>query len=128
MRALSKHTLALAAQRSLRGKSVTVTIFGLDHFKSINDRFGHAVGDAVLKVFAQALRNSMRANDIVARLGGEEFAAIVPGDLSVAALIGERAHGLPDRRRRSRRSRRQARWFRSRISTRSSSAPTEGET
>jgi diguanylate cyclase (GGDEF)-like protein len=89
-RAFSEHALALCAQRSLRGKPVTVMMFDLDHFKSINDRFGHATGDAVLKVFAQVARNSTRANDIVARLGGEEFAAIVPGDLCVAALIGER--------------------------------------
>jgi diguanylate cyclase (GGDEF)-like protein len=80
----------LSARRSLRGEPVSLMMFDLDHFKSINDRFGHAVGDAALRLFAQVLRGSMRTNDIVARLGGEEFAAIVPGDRYVAELIGER--------------------------------------
>jgi diguanylate cyclase (GGDEF)-like protein len=65
-------------------------MFDLDHFKSINDRFGHAVGDEALRVFAQVLTNSMRASDVIGRLGGEEFAAIVPGDIDVAAKIAER--------------------------------------
>jgi diguanylate cyclase (GGDEF)-like protein len=65
-------------------------MFDLDKFKSINDRFGHAVGDEVIKRFAEIVVASLRAADIVGRLGGEEFAAIVPGDRDVAALIGER--------------------------------------
>ena len=49
----------------------------LDHFKSINDRFGHAVGDRVLGIFADAARKSMRGSDLIGGLGGEEFAAIL---------------------------------------------------
>ncbi len=65
-------------------------MFDLDHSKLINDRFGHATGDAALRAFADVLRTSMRANDLVCRFAGEEFAAIVPGDVSVAQIIGER--------------------------------------
>ena len=65
-------------------------MFDLDHFKSINDRFGHAVGDEVLRVFAAVARKSMRATDIIGRLGGEEFAAIVPEPMEGAKIIAER--------------------------------------
>lgn len=51
----------------------------IDHFKRINDNFGHLVGDAVLKRFAELLTKSVGTNDIVARYGGEEFAVIMPG-------------------------------------------------
>jgi diguanylate cyclase (GGDEF)-like protein len=54
-----------------------VLLIDLDHFKSINDRFGHAVGDRVLEIFAGTAKNLMRSSDIVGRLGGEEFAAVL---------------------------------------------------
>jgi len=96
-RAFLANAVALSTRQNLRDTSVTLMMFDLDHFKSINDRFGHAIGDAALCVFAQVLRGSMRANDIVGRLGGEEFAAIVPGDLSVAEIIGERVRSAFER-------------------------------
>jgi diguanylate cyclase (GGDEF)-like protein len=69
---------------------VNVLGFDLDHFKSINDRFGHAVGDDVLQLFAKVVRETMRADDVIGRLGGEEFVALVPGTLADAAGVAER--------------------------------------
>jgi GGDEF domain-containing protein len=65
-------------------------MFDLEHFKSINDRFGYAVGDEVLRVFGQVVRASTRADDIIGRFGGEEFFAIVPGGVESASKIAER--------------------------------------
>jgi diguanylate cyclase (GGDEF)-like protein len=62
----------------------------LDHFKSINDNFGHAIGDEVLRTFADVARSSMRASDIIGRLGGEEFAVIVAEPMDLAVRIAER--------------------------------------
>jgi diguanylate cyclase (GGDEF)-like protein len=73
-----------------RGKPVTLMMFDLDHFKSVNDRFGHAIGDSVLRVFATVARSSMRASDVIGRLGGEEFAAIVPEPMAGAMVVAER--------------------------------------
>jgi diguanylate cyclase len=56
-----------------------VALFDLDHFKSINDRFGHGVGDAVLQEFAATVRGSLRATDRIARHGGEEFLIFLTG-------------------------------------------------
>ncbi len=69
---------------------VSVLLFDLDHFKSINDRFGHAVGDEAIKLFAATVSSTMRASDIMARFGGEEFVAMVPGPLIDAAVAAER--------------------------------------
>ena len=73
-------------------------MFDLDHFKSINDRFGHHVGDDVLRVFATVTRTTMRASDVIGRLGGEEFVAIVPGSLADAAAAAERVRVAFERR------------------------------
>ena len=54
-----------------------VLLIDLDHFKSINDRFGHAVGDRVLQVFADSAKANVRSTDLLGRLGGEEFAAVL---------------------------------------------------
>ncbi len=54
-----------------------VLLIDLDHFKSINDRFGHAIGDRVLQVFADTAKDVVRSTDLVGRLGGEEFAAVL---------------------------------------------------
>jgi diguanylate cyclase (GGDEF)-like protein len=70
---------------------VSVLMFDLDHFKKINDRFGHAVGDRALQTFARTAAAKLRATDIVGRLGGEEFAAILPAtNLQAAAVAAER--------------------------------------
>lgn len=69
----------------------TVMMFDLDHFKQINDEYGHACGDLVLKAFAKQLKNMMRPDDIVCRIGGEEFAVLLCDlDDSQAAPVAER--------------------------------------
>ena len=71
------------AQQALAIRSdatpLTLLMFDLDHFKSVNDSYGHATGDQVLQTFAQVARSRLRANDVIGRLGGEEFAVIMPG-------------------------------------------------
>src|SRR6185437_7988372 len=60
-------------------RPVSVLAFDLDHFKSINDNFGHAMGDTMLQLFASVARKTMRSNDVIGRLGGEEFVAVLSG-------------------------------------------------
>jgi diguanylate cyclase (GGDEF)-like protein/PAS domain S-box-containing protein len=65
---------------------MTVALLDLDHFKHINDTYGHAAGDAVLKAFADVLRESLRDTDTPARIGGEEFAVLLTNTPLVEAL------------------------------------------
>ncbi len=72
-------------------ESVGVLMLDLDHFKDLNDRFGHPAGDEALRVFAELLRRSLRPGDVPARYGGEEFAVLLPGaDLQAAESVAER--------------------------------------
>jgi diguanylate cyclase (GGDEF)-like protein/PAS domain S-box-containing protein len=73
------------------GAGFSVALFDLDHFKSINDRFGHPAGDVVLQRAAAILATVARATDVVARWGGEEFIAIISADLEGACTFCERA-------------------------------------
>jgi diguanylate cyclase (GGDEF)-like protein len=80
----------LMAAQEKNKEQVSVLLFDLDHFKSINDRFGHAVGDEAIKLFAATVSSTMRASDIIGRFGGEEFVAMVPGPVADAAVAAER--------------------------------------
>jgi diguanylate cyclase (GGDEF)-like protein len=83
------HTARLATaalEAAAAHQPVTVAIIDFDHFKSINDRCGHAAGDYVLKEFARVSRGSLRAGDILGRWGGEEFLLILPDTTLDAAL------------------------------------------
>jgi len=69
----------------------SLVLFDIDHFKGINDRWGHPAGDAVLRQVARLAAQRLRAEDVFARIGGEEFAVVLRGiDLAGAARVGER--------------------------------------
>jgi diguanylate cyclase (GGDEF)-like protein len=72
------------------GRPVTALIFDIDHFKSINDRFGHPAGDEILKLFGTIMINSLRLSDLSGRIGGEEFAALLPCSLEEGVIAAER--------------------------------------
>lgn len=66
---------------------MSLIIADIDHFKAINDRFGHQAGDTALQQFANALMDNCRASDIVARFGGEEFVILMPATVTRDGLI-----------------------------------------
>lgn len=75
-------------------RPVAVFLIDCDHFKSVNDHFGHAVGDKVLKLFAQVCAANLRSNDLVGRLGGEEFAVLLAdAERDNAFTVAERIRG-----------------------------------
>jgi diguanylate cyclase (GGDEF)-like protein len=80
----------LIGRNARSGSRVSLLMFDLDHFKSINDRYGHAVGDAALRVFSETIQYTMRDGDVIGRLGGEEFAALVAGSVDEAEIAAER--------------------------------------
>jgi diguanylate cyclase (GGDEF)-like protein len=78
-------------ERSLARERFGVLFMDLDHFKAINDRYGHETGDRVLIAVAHVLRSALRPGDVVARYGGEEFVALIAGaGPESARLVAER--------------------------------------
>jgi diguanylate cyclase (GGDEF)-like protein len=89
-------------QRVMRyGGGLALIMFDIDHFKSINDKFGHITGDMVLKEIAQLVRALIRANDVLVRWGGEEFMILVPHtgdeatDLAEKLCVAVESHQFP---------------------------------
>ena len=72
----------------------SLLIVDLDHFKAVNDRYGHPVGDEVLRAVAETLRAELRTDDLIGRFGGEEFTVLLAGEqpLRVTASIGIAEH------------------------------------
>jgi diguanylate cyclase (GGDEF)-like protein len=89
-RGFAEATSRVIEREANAGRPVTVMIFDIDHFKSINDRFGHPAGDEILKLFATVVVNSLRITDLSGRVGGEEFAALLPCSLEEGVLAAER--------------------------------------
>ena len=107
-RYLDSHLRSLLERSADGGEPVSLLMFDIDMFKSVNDIHGHASGDAVLVEFAERLRDGVRGTNLVARFGGEEFIIVMPGtDLEEATSIADRLrcevagkpfshHSMPD--------------------------------
>jgi two-component system cell cycle response regulator len=91
-RFLENHLATMLDNARMRRTPLTLMILDIDHFKRVNDTYGHDCGDEVLKSFADRLRGIVRGGDLLCRLGGEEFVIVMPNvEISAAARIAERA-------------------------------------
>lgn len=82
---------AMADLAAAAGRPFSILLLDLDRFKTVNDRFGHAAGDQVLRVFSDVMTRSVRQGDVVGRIGGEEFCILLPDcDAASARALAER--------------------------------------
>jgi len=80
-------SLKLLEQAKRDNKTFTIALIDIDNFKSINDTYGHAVGDEILVSFTQTMRKVLRTNDVIGRIGGEEFAVTMLGVSTQDAIM-----------------------------------------
>ncbi|MBO6901036.1 MAG: diguanylate cyclase [Rhizobiaceae bacterium] len=94
-RAFMDHGYEIVRKQASRGAPTSLLMLDVDHFKSVNDHHGHAAGDRVLTEFARLVSLTVRKNDLFGRIGGEEFAVLLPGTgLDEAIAIAERIRGV----------------------------------
>ena len=104
-RALEEFFRAAQTSAMEKGEPLSALLIDIDHFKQFNDSFGHGVGDQVLRLVAQALRERVREIDLPARYGGEELIAVLPGaDLAACTATAERIRRSISERKMVRRS------------------------
>lgn len=90
-RYFDRHLNVLLGKAQSQDKNLAVMILDIDHFKSVNDTYGHDAGDVVLKEFSARVKRNIRGVDLACRFGGEEFVVIMPDtDVTSAELIAER--------------------------------------
>lgn len=90
-RYLESHMKTLTTDSLRTGRALSMLIADIDHFKQVNDTYGHDIGDVVLKEFSVRLKRNTRGMDLACRLGGEEFVIIMPDtDIARAYQVGER--------------------------------------
>ena len=98
-RSLERRLPAMIESARERGAALTMMVLDIDHFKRVNDTYGHDIGDLVLKGFGAQLQETVRGGDLICRLGGEEFVVVMPGvGLSEAGRIAERARQTTESR------------------------------
>ena len=89
------HLSRLSAESRKSGRQFAIMVLDLDHFKTINDTYGHKVGDEILRQTADRLQGNLRAVDLLARIGGEEFLVAIPNsDVVHARTAAERLRNL----------------------------------
>lgn len=90
-RYFDRHLGVMLGKAQSQDRDMALMILDIDHFKSVNDSYGHDIGDAVLKEFASRLKRNIRGVDLACRFGGEEFVVLMPDtDFSQAELVAER--------------------------------------
>jgi len=93
-RYLETHLAAMLEKSVRNGRNLVLLILDIDHFKAVNDTYGHDAGDEVLQQFAERIKRVVRNADLVCRIGGEEFVVVMPDtSLPMAQTIAERIRG-----------------------------------